>query len=191
MWQTPFWNFIGLWVMVFLRPPLLPNDLRRFAWAWSLVFGTGLLIFVANEALAPYVTKYPKRTSFPGKSLSQHVIDTWHGRYHTPLRYVIGDMWTAGNVAWYADDRPHVFMEGDTHISPWIDTADLKSSGGVIVWCINCSLRPCDSTIPEKLHALFPQAENQEPLTLKRMTLADVSPVIVGWAIIPPENKPQ
>jgi 4-amino-4-deoxy-L-arabinose transferase-like glycosyltransferase len=191
MWETPFWNFIGLWAVVFLRPDLLPHDLRRFAWAWGLVFFAGFLLFIANETLAPYATKSPKRTIFPGKNLSMHIIEAWHGHFHTPLRYVIGDMWAAGNVAWYADDRPHVFLDGDMRISPWIDAGDLKSSGGIIVWCIQC----CESmtgtaAIPEKLHASFPQAEVQEPLTLNRMTFAHIEPAIVGWAILPPSRTP-
>jgi len=190
MWETPFWNFLGLWAVVFLRPSLMPHDLRRFALAWIVVFSVGLVAFVANETLSPYVALKPKRTIFPGKKLSQTIIDTWHGRFHTPLNYVVGDTWPAGNVAWYADDRPHVFMEGDAAISPWINLSDLQKSGGVVVWCIHCGTRAISDDEPDYLKKEFPHNEVQPPLTLKRMTFADVSPVVVGWAIIPPEAQP-
>ena len=188
MWQTPFWNFIGLWALVFLRPALGAETLRRFAWAWGLVFLIGLLLFVANETLSPFVTTKPKRTIFPGKNLSQYIVDTWHGRFHAPLRFVIGDAWPAGNVAWYAEDRPHVLMDGDARISPWVDANELKKSGGVIVWCIHCGERVIGSAMPDGLQASFPHAEVQEPLTLNRMTFANVPPAVVGWAIVAPED---
>lgn len=189
MWETPFWNFTGLWAIVFLRPALKPGDLRRFAVAWGMVFFVGLLVFVANETLSPYVTAKPKRTIFPGKMLSNTIVDSWHHRFHTPLRYVIGDTWPAGNVAWYADDRPHVFMDGDESISPWIDREDLKKSGGVIVWCIHCSSRRiAPDEIPNALLVEFPQAQIQEPLTMNRKTFANVAPVVIGWALVPPES---
>jgi hypothetical protein len=187
MWETPFWNFIGLWAVVFMRPALTRSDLRRFSMIWVLVFCTGILVFTANETIAPYVSIKPKRTIFPGKHLSHIVIDVWHNRYHTPLNYVIGDTWPAGNVAWYADDRPHVFMDGDRRFSPWIDMYDLHRSGGVIVWCMHCGDHSVNNALPGPLRAEFPTAEIQEPLVLQRMTFADVSPVTIGWAIVPPQ----
>jgi len=191
MWQTPFWNFTGLWAIVFLRPALKPDDLRRFAMAWGMVFVAGLLFFVANETLSPYVTAKPKRTIFPGSKLSEAIVDSWHVRFHTPLRYVIGDTWPAGNIAWYADDRPHVMMDGDMRVSPWIDEADLKKSGGVIVWCIHCGTNHvAPDVIPNALLVAFPQAQEQEPLTLKRRTFADIPPVVIGWAVVPPATEP-
>ncbi len=188
MWQTPFWNFTGLWVVVFLRPALTPVDMRRFGMMWLVVFSVGLLAFSANESLSPYVTEKPKRTIFPGKKLSQIIVDTWHVKYNTPLRYVIGDVWPAGNVAWYADDRPSVYMEGDAAISPWINQDDFKKSGGVIVWCIKCGREaPKSDDEPSFLQSTFPQGQVQPPLTLTRLTYADVPPIVMGWAIIPPE----
>jgi uncharacterized membrane protein len=188
MWQTPFWNFTGLWAVVFMRPALLPNDVRRFAIAWTFVFIAGLTGYLANETLAPYVTDKCKRTIFPGKNLTQIVTNEWQERFHTPLRYVIGDMWPTGNVAWYTDDRPHVFLDGNPRISPWIDQNDLKKSGGIILWCIHCGSRPEQRIESENMRTLMSHAEIQEPLTLKRMTFAKSPPAVIGWAILPPEK---
>ncbi|MDR3450517.1 MAG: glycosyltransferase family 39 protein [Alphaproteobacteria bacterium] len=190
MWETPFWNFLGLWIVVFLRPSLQPQDLRRFALAWALVFATGLVLFLANEVLSPFVTTKPKRTIFPGKHLSHLLTDTWHDRFHTPLTYVVGDTWPAGNVAWYSGDRPHVYIDGNAEISPWIDAADLKRSGGIIVWCMRCGGQLVPNTLTPELQKEFPQAQIQEPLTLDRITYAQVPPAIVGWAIVPPQTNP-
>ena len=190
MWQTPFWNFIGLWAVVFLRPALTPSALRRFALAWGLVFITGLLAFVGNTVLAPYVTHKTNRMIFPGSKLSQTIVDRWDARFHTPLQYVIGDPWPAGNVAWYADARPHVLIDGDRSISPWIKADDLKKSGGVIVWCINCGDKIKADAPPDYIQTEFPQAELQPPLSIPRMTSANLPPARVGWAYVPPEPTP-
>lgn len=189
MWQTPFWNFFGLWAVVFMRPVFRPHDMRRFALAWSLVFVAGLSLFIANETLSPYVTPKPKRTNFPGKNISEAIISAWHGKYNTPLRYIVGDTWPAGNVAWYADDRPHVYMDGNKSISPWIDQSDFKKSGGVLIWCIVCSSHQDAYTQPKEMQELLAQAKVQEPITLTRMTYADVPPVVIGWAILPPSTE--
>jgi hypothetical protein len=190
MWETPFWNFIGLWALVFLRPSLGTHDIKRFRTCLCLTFFIGLFFFVCNETLSPFIKDKPKRTNFPGKHLSAQVSKNWYDRYHVPLNYVIGDVWPAGNVAWYSDDRPHVYMDGDLRESPWIDQNDLKKSGGVIVWCIQCSDRVKTPEMPPALKATFPEAEIQEPLTLQRTTFANVAPAIIGWAILVPQKLP-
>ncbi len=190
MWQTPFWNFIGLWAVVFLRPALTPHALRRFGLAWGLVFSLGLLLFVANTVLAPFVTHKTNRMIFPGSNLSELIVNQWHERLHTPLRYVIGDPWPAGNIAWYADDRPHVYIDNDQSISPWVNPDDLRKSGGIIVWCTHCGDRTQSDAPPEYVHTSFPQAELQSPVKLKRMSSANVPPAIIGWAIVPPKSLP-
>jgi 4-amino-4-deoxy-L-arabinose transferase-like glycosyltransferase len=187
MWETPFWNFFGLWAIVFMRPALMPQDVRRFAMTWAVIFCAGLLIFTANETLSPYVMSKPKRTIFPGKHLAEMIGDTWHRRFNTTLNYVIGDTWPAGNVAWYLPDRPHVYMDGLPIINPSIDFNALKHDGGVIVWCIHCGERTVDDAMPAPLTAEFPEAEVQPPVTLKRMTAADIPPVVIGWALVPPK----
>ena len=189
MWETPFWNFIGLWAIVFLRPALMPQDVRRFAMTLGVALCAALLVFIGSVSLGPYVSHKNNRMIFPGSKLSQNIIDTWHGRFRTPLHYVIGDVWPAGNVAWYADDRPHVFVDGEPKINPWIDPAQLKKEGGVVVWCIHCGERLMSEDMPSALKKKFPEAQIQPPLTLKRITYANVSPAVIGWALIPPEGR--
>jgi 4-amino-4-deoxy-L-arabinose transferase-like glycosyltransferase len=190
MWETPFWNFVGIWVVVFMRPALTPIDMRRFGLAWVIVFIVGLLSYVTEALFSPYLTSKPKRTIFPGKHLSNTITDAWHARYGVPLSYVVGDTWPAGNIAWYANDRPHVFLDGEAHISPWINIHDLKKKGGVIVWCVSCGHVSESQPEPAALAAEFPQAEIQPILVLKRITDANVPPAHIGWAIVPPQETP-
>jgi hypothetical protein len=43
-------------------------------------------------------------------------------------------MWLAGNIAFYAPDRPSVFADADPAVSAWIDPAALAVAGAVLVW---------------------------------------------------------
>ena len=73
----------------------------------------------------------------------------------------------ANNVAVYSADRPHVIVNGELGLSPWIDPADLDRRGAVLLW------QPPDDRqeMPENIRRAFPRAELQPPLFLPRRTL--------------------
>jgi len=188
MWGTPFWNFIGLWAVARFRPSFSAEALTRFVYAWTVIFVAAILLFAGSNILYPYIEQKTARIHFPGKSLATYVTDVWHDKYHAPLRFVVGDTWPAGNVAYYAAERPHVFIFGDKTISPWIKSGDFEKYGGVVVWCVRHCIGQQEAAedMPAYLNERFPQAEMQPPFTLARMTEADIPPVKMGWAIIPP-----
>lgn len=187
MWATPFWNFIGLWTVFCFQPVFTRENLRRFAGIALFLFVIGLAGFFSVEKLAPYVTHKTKRINFSGKHFALQISQAWHARYGQPLRYVVGDTWIGGNIAWYAPDRPHQLTDGNYKISPWIDPADIKRYGGVIVWCGYCDTRDKDRIRPPAyLHDAFPRAVIQPPLVFPQATGAKVPEAMVEWAIIPP-----
>jgi hypothetical protein len=187
MWATPFWNFIGLWAVFNFAPDFSPKRLRRFARISVLLCMLGLTGFFSVEALAPYVTHKAKRINFSGPLFAEEISKIWHDRYKAPLRYVVGDTWIGGNIAWYAPDRPHQLTDGDYKISPWINPGDIKKYGGVIVWCgTHCDVRDEVPATPNYIETLFPQAEIQPPLTFPQATGARVPDGLVNWAIVPP-----
>ena len=76
--------------------------------------------------------------------------------------------------------------------SPWIKLHDLDQYGGVIVWCVRHCLgaqETGDGDVPDFVHDHFPQAEIKEPFSLARQTEADVAPVKIGWAVVPPGSS--
>lgn len=190
MWGAPFFNFAGLWAVAVFFPKGI--TLRpRFAYAWSIVFFAGLLGIFVQNFLSPYITGRPTRVHFPGHALAQSISDEWRRRYAQPLAYVIGDTWPAGNVAYYAPDRPHVFLNADSTISPWINPDELKAHGAVIVWCENhCTHHAEEHNAPGYLQEQFPEAIIQPSLTIPRQSNADLFPVTIGWAIVPPHESP-
>jgi hypothetical protein len=188
MWGTPFWSFIGLWAIDRFHPSFSAESLTRFIYA-SAVMAVGILFFyIGSNILSPYLDTRTKRIHFPGKALATYITDVWHDRYHAPLRFAIGDTWPAGNIGYYAAERPHVFIFGDKTISPWIKTGDLDKYGGVIVWCVRHCIgqqEPAED-VPAFVHERFPLAEIQPPFSLARQTDADIEPVKMGWAIVAP-----
>jgi 4-amino-4-deoxy-L-arabinose transferase-like glycosyltransferase len=187
MWATPFWNFLGLWVVSYFQPVLSSRALRRMAYSGIFVLIGLMIAYIGGTFGYPYATGKGLRVHFPGRALAKRVSLEWTHRYGAPLSYVIGDTWPAGNIAYYAVGRPHVFIGANTEASPWIDPALVTKNGGVIVWCIeHCSFgnRRSDE-LPAYLHD-YPRAEIQPPLTLPRLTSAPIEPVIIGWAILPP-----
>lgn len=188
MWGMPFWSFLGLWAVAHFHPSMARESLTRFVYAWSVVVVASLGIFWGSNILYPYVEQKTARIHFPGRALAQQITEAWHQRYNTPLRYVIGDTWVAGNVAFYSPERPHVFIKGDKSISTWIKSQDLKQSGGVIVWCVRHCLgqqEPPDE-VPDFVENRYPQARIQKSFFLARQTEAEIPPVKMGWAIVPP-----
>ena len=45
-----------------------------------------------------------------------------------------GDVWIAGNIAFYGAERPSVFIDADPAKSPWITPAALARQGAVLIW---------------------------------------------------------
>lgn len=188
MWGTPFWSFIGLWAISRFHPSLSAESLTRFIYACAAISAAILFFYIGSNVLAPYLEPRAKRIHFPGKALATYVTDVWHDRYHAPLRFAIGDTWPAGNIGYYAAERPHVFIFGDKTISPWIKSADLEKYGGVIIWCVSHCMGQQEQAedLPAFVHERFPQAEIQPTFSLARQTEADIAPVRMGWAIVPP-----
>jgi len=193
MWGACLWNFIGLWAICFLSPIVTLAHLRRFAFTWASVFILGIVAIISSNIVGVYFTQTPLRVQFPGQALAEKIIDKWQKITQKPSpAYVIGDTWLAGNISYYTPTpftslRPRVFIHGDSVISLWINPIDVKREGGILVWCSNrCADIKVAENIPSYLIERFPDAQIQQPLTLSWQTAANMSPLFVGWAVLPP-----
>jgi hypothetical protein len=75
-----------------------------------------------------------------------------------------------------------VIVHGDPALSPWIDAADLRRRGAVLVW----EDGQADAARLQRWAETFPGMELQPPLVLPRQTLRPTRPVRVNWALVPP-----
>jgi hypothetical protein len=143
------------------------------------------LAYAIVEGLEPTIRDRPKATQFPGRLLAETVTQRWRDKFGTPLVYVGGGEFATNNIAVYSADRPHVIVHADLGISPWIDPADLKRRGAVLVW----EDGQIDAAQLARLRSDYPGLEVREPLTLPRQVFVEsghVRPVRVHMAFVPP-----
>lgn len=181
MWGYPLWSFAPLAMLLWLRPVGDERSLRRFAVGFIAVFLAAPLIYAALEVGEPLVRDRPKATQFPGRQLAEIITREWHARYGTRLAYVGGSEFPINNIAVYSPDRPHVVVHGELRLSPWVDPAELRRHGAVLVWqygMIGADLNT--------LKANFGNFDVQPELVLPRQTPFSVQPERISYAFVPP-----
>ncbi len=192
LWTTALWSYLGLWGA--LRWPLKTDAscLKIFASIWGGIFLLGLGGYAVSEVGAPYLNDRPRRVLFPGAEMSDVLEKAWHDHEGpSPLPYVIGTTWLAGNVSLYGADHPRVFIDADEAKTPTITTQDVLAKGGMVIWCVaNCFDRADITLTAEGVAQRFPRAIQQEPLTLRWATSAPLPPAVLGWALLPSQKEP-
>jgi len=185
MWGGPLWCFIGLFLVMVARPPRVRAQLRRFAAAWVIVCVLPLAAYAGVHSVGPMLKENEKRSSFPGDALANAVTAGWREAIGQRLRFVVGDMWLAGNIAFYSPDRPSVFTDADPAANPWIDPVALAAAGAVLVWDAGAS----SDAIPADLRQKFPSAIGQLPVVLAKLCPRARKPVRIGWALVAPAGS--
>lgn len=182
MWGAPFWDYVGLFAIVFLihRAPRLSG---AFATLWTAIFLLGPLAYAAQFPGQMLSGHKPLRGQFPGRLLAQTIDEGWHRvEGNAPLRYVVGDVWITGNVAFALwRERPSVMIDGDLTKSPWINRADLACKGAVLMW---------EGTAEgNALLARFPKTQQQPEIDLPYQTWNSVVLAKIHWAILQPDTN--
>jgi hypothetical protein len=199
-WGYAMWSFIGLFAVIFLVPAVGELDLRRFGSAWMGMFLLMAAAYGGSGVLAPYLLRggdHPhllRRVSmeatFPGRDLAEAITRGWHDKVGDRLPYVIGSKWLAGQVGFFAADRPLVLRDADPARSLWIDPEDVRRRGAVVVWDPRADFRT-GGQYPGWLarsdpRQRFPTMEVQPPIVLPWKTAARLPPLEVRWGIVYP-----
>ena len=179
MWGYPLWLFLGVWIVLAARRALDETRLMRVLVIWAGVFGCLAFAFIANYAILPNYDHRYRAVFFPGGELARELSQRYRAVTGTPIIYVIGSMWDGGNVAHYAPEHPRVLIDGKPERAPWIDLADLRSKGALVVWTAG-DLR----AVPPALRTIAADAAVQPPFLL-HYRRGD-SMLNVGWAILQP-----
>ena len=182
MWGYPLWLFLGLWMVLTARRAL-SGPLPRILLTWAIVFGVLALAFAANYSVLPRIDHRYRAVFFPGGTMGREIAHRFEAATGKPLRYVIGTMWDGGNVAHYAPSQPRVLVDGEPERAPWIDLADLRAKGAVVVWTDGERDR-----LPAQFAAVAPGAVVQPPLHVHYRH--STKPLEVGWAILRPQTSP-
>lgn len=129
-WARPVFSLWGLILVAAVNPKITLAGFYRF------IISVFLLMLIASSLYIFWHTRASDKSSanYPGKAISTNVTYEWHNLYHKPLLYVAGPRWLAGNIAFYSNDNPSVYMEWNPITSFWIHEKSLRKQGAVFVW---------------------------------------------------------
>ncbi len=101
MWMTPFYLFIGLFVIYIFKNQLNLKKISNFLICF-------IFLFIFSPLTYGYVSisKNDKRTDYPGKQIAEKVQFEWDQNFEDPIGFVIGDEWKAGNLSYHLKSRP-------------------------------------------------------------------------------------
>jgi len=180
MWGYPLWLFVGLWIVLMLRATLDRAHLTHAVAHWGAVFLILAIAFVVNYSVLPLLDHRYRAVFYPGDKLAATLTQRFHDATGTKLRYVVGAMWDGGNLAHYSPDQPEVLIDGLPQRAPWIDLADLRKKGAMVVWSGGDTAH-----LPAQFASIAGNAEVGAPfdLPMRRGT----GTLHVGWAILKPQ----
>jgi hypothetical protein len=180
MWGYPLWMFSGLWLVLMAHRALEPHRLGRIVLTWAIVFVCMAIAFIVNYAVLPNYDHRYRAVFYPGERIAHELTQRYRAITGQRITYVIGDMWTGGNVAHYATSHPRVLIDGSPARAPWIELGDLNARGAVVVWTVGDL-----NTIPVPFRKIASEAAVQPPFLVPDRRGDNF--VNVGWAILLPK----
>ena len=101
MWMTPFYLFIGVLFIYIFQKKIALKKLKNF-------FAIFLILFIFSPMAYFYIsiTQTDKRTDYPGKKISQMVLEKWENNFKNNIGLVAGDEWHGGNLSYNLKPRP-------------------------------------------------------------------------------------
>jgi len=181
MWGFPLWLFLGLLICLFVPDAIVRARLGRLGAIWAAVFVIYVGAFIADYTVLPNFDHRYRAAFFPGDLLSAEITQRFRAATGREPAYIIASMWDGGNVAHYSSEHPppRVLIDGSPLRAPWIDLADLRAKGAVLVWT---DADP--HALPAAFAAMAPGVTPGAPFELPYHRGA--GKVHVGWAILPP-----
>lgn len=142
LWLTPMILSFALWWAHFAAPMAAGAAARRGRLAIAALALLLVVSYVAVRLVSPYANAKPLYPDFDGPALARLASEHWRANETTPLGYIVSfgqqrGRQAAGSVAFDLPSPPnapiHVMEDASLAASPWIDLADLKKRGALVV----------------------------------------------------------
>ena len=180
MWGYPLWLFLGLWLVLRIGPIAEPAPFIRLGLAWATATAIYVVAFVFYMAVEPRTRLTYRAELFPGPAVAHELAARFEKETGQPVAYVIAPMYFGGNVSHYAREAPRTVIDGDLSRVPWIDPADLKRRGALVMW-----VESDPGSVPEAYRTLVGDAVPRRPLQFPAIWGQWVH--TIGWTIVPPK----
>lgn len=177
MWGTPMLNLTGL-ILVSLWPSAFTgNALRRAALGSAIFLLIAAGLYAGRQVVTAQTAESPLRTQWPQAEIAARMSGIWQKATGAPLRIVGGDDWSAGLVTLSLAPRGSVYVDLDSHISPWITPERVKAEGMLVLWPGN--------KVPDYLARLPADAlRGQQSFAWSASGAA--KPITLNYVIVPP-----
>ncbi len=159
LFQKRFLFFLGVFPLLFVVVySFISGSYVKSMWGFPILYMTGILLFSHFDVtITPKLFKktqkgvYILMTLFAliytavlvltvspkyrldGATFAKTYTQKWHQETERPLQYVVGDVWLSSIIVLKSEDKPAPVIWGVPRRNPWIDEADFKRAGALIV----------------------------------------------------------
>jgi hypothetical protein len=177
---------VGLAVIVFSNDhiPLHRQEILRAVWGAIIV--APAVAVLAMTFIQPWTDTTEIKTLFPATEMGRFFSESYERRTGQGLRIVAGDDQLSSLIGLGATQHPRVLFDATPERTPWVTSAELLQSGGIVLW------RAADTagTPPEDIARRFPGLAPEVPRVFERMVNGRQPVLRVGWAIVRPKSTP-
>lgn len=185
LWGFPFLSFVGLILVIWLKPTITAQRLKYFGILVAVLAFTLLIVRAVFLIYGPLWTQQTTANNFPGKPMAQTLAQLWHNRFHTPMPYIAGDHSVAINVSGYSPDHPVPYYFGEVDdTSPWVVPDEVRKSGGVFTMRI--SEPPAMNALVREMLSQYPEIKEQIILEFPLQGKTDKPPIRLWVGFLPP-----
>jgi len=154
---------------------------RIVSFVWLALLVVPPLLMVFSLALSPWLA-IDMPTAQPAQAMGRFFSDSFQRRTGQPLQYVAGDRRIATLVSLASPARPAMVPIDAPARAPWATLADLRRSGGVVVW----PTADTAGTPPAAIKAAFPDLVAEVPRVFERPVQGRLPLLRIGWGVVRP-----
>ena len=179
---APLLILSGLAIVVAAGDTIRLYRQRTGALVWLGLLLAPPAMVVATTVTLPWIVT-ELEVGKPAAAMGDFFTDTFRRRTGRPLTVVVGDVRTAGLVAFTSPDRPSLYVDGLPERAPWIPDDAVRRNGGIMLWIVTDAA----GTPPAHLKARFPGMVAEVPRSFSRPIQGRLPLLRIGWAVLRPQ----
>ncbi len=136
LWMTPLIIPVIVWWGQCLGAVGATLSVQRAMRVGVAVMGVFVVAYIIQQQGIPVDKR--RYAAMDGPALADLATRFWSARAKGPIPYIVtvitqGERQAAGSIAFDLPYRTHVFETGSLVLSPWVDPADLRARGAIVV----------------------------------------------------------